>query len=471
MKFGKKLRAHVEESYEEWRPNFMNYKTLKKCIIPRNSTVTDTFNSKDSDSNEFDGVIGSTIVPSHTSDPEVDDDVLSNVYAVHQAERLHAEFFTSFRREVDKVNDFFLDKQEDYIIRHQQLSKRVSDMLRPANATRQQINNLRARLTNFHGELVVLENFSTVNYTGFRKILKKHDKKTGFNIQHVYLNTVLLTPFFLSDTIRKLILSTEKLLSRLNTVVKFRRPSSQSIICASSPPPAKFKPLASAPWSIPLLPSPPRPNNTFVVPRSALWRLYRDARVHASQMLRDKAPSSRLIALADAIVPEEIGITPTFLAQICSPSVYVFASSDVLSIGFIALPSLTSLHVSTTACKRSMVLRNVCGRAQLRLFRPHHRNDAAFNQRSSKSCKENHISSLMLQLDRFATTTGPWPAIVYPQNTLLEWSAISPVALFFVAAPPFDEHGFPKFVLHNHGDSFIATKDEANSLPLKKVIC
>lgn len=307
MKFGKRLRQLVQESEEEWRPNFMDYKILKKSIIDKsddpnsqsfsqshsrsaptnpnhpadtangcdssitanptntnkNNNTSQTHTSRKrkrvhhvlysinpdlmlertgrsdeillgnfSDSDEEENNKPQNVCKRDDNDDETADaekvgdnsaKILINREAVQEAEKLHGEFFRLFRRELAKVNDFFLDKQEDFIIDHRQLSIRVDNLRNMSCVSRRDVNVLRSRLTNLHGELVVLEKYSTVNYTGFRKILKKHDKKTGLNIQFSYLNTVLTTPFFLSDIVRKLILTTESQLGKLDEYVKFHR--------------------------------------------------------------------------------------------------------------------------------------------------------------------------------------------------------------------------------------------------------
>lgn len=87
---------------------------------------------------------------------------------------------------------------------------------------------MRRRLIDFQRELVLLENFSAVNYTGFRKILKKYDKKTGLDLQCTYLLEVLDTPFFLSNSLRSLMGATVKQLHALGMFTKFRRTTMSS---------------------------------------------------------------------------------------------------------------------------------------------------------------------------------------------------------------------------------------------------
>jgi hypothetical protein len=41
------------------------------------------------------------------------------------------------------------------------------------------------------GAQVLLENYSSLNYTGLVKILKKHDKRTGMLLRMPYINNVL----------------------------------------------------------------------------------------------------------------------------------------------------------------------------------------------------------------------------------------------------------------------------------------
>ncbi len=124
------------------------------------------------------------------------------------------------------MNDFFLEKQEDFVIEHQQLCARVEQVLSPGAASRAEVNRLRQRLIDFHAQLVILENYSTVNYTGFRKILKKHDKKTGLRLRSICLRNVTATPFFFSDTTRRLLLTTEQQIANLDQIRKFRRADS-----------------------------------------------------------------------------------------------------------------------------------------------------------------------------------------------------------------------------------------------------
>lgn len=77
MKFGKRLKQQVEETFPEWRDKFLSYKHLKKLI----GFITSSGFGKAGE----------------------------------------AEFVCLLNNEVDKFNSFFMEKEEDFIIRHKVL--------------------------------------------------------------------------------------------------------------------------------------------------------------------------------------------------------------------------------------------------------------------------------------------------------------------------------------------------------------
>ncbi|KAJ3673664.1 hypothetical protein LUZ60_005656 [Juncus effusus] len=64
---------------------------------------------------------------------------------------------------------------------------------------------LRKDIVNFHGEMVLLLNYSSVNYTGLAKILKKYDKRTGQILRLPFIQKILQQPFFTTELISKLV--------------------------------------------------------------------------------------------------------------------------------------------------------------------------------------------------------------------------------------------------------------------------
>uniref|UniRef100_J3LAP1 SPX domain-containing protein n=2 Tax=Oryza brachyantha TaxID=4533 RepID=J3LAP1_ORYBR len=74
---------------------------------------------------------------------------------------------------------------------------------------------VRKEIVDLHGEMVLLENYSALNYTGLVKILKKYDKRTGSMIRLPFIQKVLQQPFFTTDLLYKLVKECEEMLDRL----------------------------------------------------------------------------------------------------------------------------------------------------------------------------------------------------------------------------------------------------------------
>lgn len=494
MKFGKKLRTTIDQSYEEWRSKFMNYKGLKKCINPR-PLSTDDNASKDSDSVDGDQEQPKNLNQNqHHLNIRTPQILSKNIHAIREAENNLPHFFSTFRREVDKVNDFYLDKEEDYIIEHSQLSVKVDEYCLPGRATKTEVSRLYQRIINFHGELVRLENFSTVNYTGFRKILKKHDKKTGSTIHDIYLGTVLNTPFYLCDTVRQLIQNTEAQLSKLENVRKFRRivpatnvsnpiitsnqkdissiptpttitsplqsitPKPSSInhnLTPSTSTPSAVIPLASSPCTqFFLTHSRPQP---FISPRPPLFRLYDKAssygdQVHiALQNCSDgetiPSPSRALIDNIDEIKPLELGLQNSFLQAIKQPSNYCIASKPNFSIGFLVLPANTNLQIFRAKKDGTIIFRNLIGKLDTKCYATcqNGSTSTSASEPPTDDFSEDYVN-LFVEETRNALTTGPWPSItIKTGETHVEFHARTNCALFYVSAASTLEDSFQKF--------------------------
>ena len=82
MKFGKRLKQQVQDTLPEWRDKFLSYKELKKLLRLISAAPTSLLN----------GSIG---------------------YG-----KSEAEFMYLLNNEIDKFNGFFMEQEEDFIIRH-----------------------------------------------------------------------------------------------------------------------------------------------------------------------------------------------------------------------------------------------------------------------------------------------------------------------------------------------------------------
>ncbi|KAG8367398.1 hypothetical protein BUALT_Bualt16G0067800 [Buddleja alternifolia] len=181
MKFGKSLSNQIEETLPEWRDKFLSYKELKKrlkLIHPRPQKRR-----------RLDGDGG-------------------------QREAMTAEevdFVKLLEDEVEKFNAFFVEKEEEYIIKLKELQDRVER----AKDRKDEMIKIRKEIVDIHGEMVLLENYSALNYTGLVKILKKYDKRTGALLRLPFIQKVLQQPFFTTDLLYKLVKECERMLDCL----------------------------------------------------------------------------------------------------------------------------------------------------------------------------------------------------------------------------------------------------------------
>ncbi|KAL0896372.1 hypothetical protein Bca101_080333 [Brassica carinata] len=160
MKFGKRIKEQIQESLPEWRDKFLRYKELKNLI----------------------------------SSPAPAESI----------------FVGLLNAEIEKFNAFFVEQEEDFIIHHKELQYRIQRLVEKCGDNddvmfREEIGEIRKDIVNFHGEMVLLVNYSNINYTGLAKILKKYDKRTGGALRSPFIQKVLRQPFFKTDLVSRLV--------------------------------------------------------------------------------------------------------------------------------------------------------------------------------------------------------------------------------------------------------------------------
>lgn len=104
MKFWKILNSLIEETLPDWRDKFLSYKDLKKqlkLIYPKDD---DTHKMPDKR-------------PRLDSDPNVDAS-----YCPPELSKEVDDFVRLLEDEIDKFNGFFVDKEEEYVIRWKVIS-------------------------------------------------------------------------------------------------------------------------------------------------------------------------------------------------------------------------------------------------------------------------------------------------------------------------------------------------------------
>lgn len=76
------------------------------------------------------------------------------------------------------------------------------------------LHDLKLAFSEFYLSLVLLQNYQNLNFTGFRKILKKHDKLMNTNSGLEWRqNNVEISQFYTNNEVNKLILETENLVT------------------------------------------------------------------------------------------------------------------------------------------------------------------------------------------------------------------------------------------------------------------
>ncbi|MED6148900.1 SPX domain-containing protein 4 [Stylosanthes scabra] len=194
MKFGKEFKTHLEDTIPEWRDKFLSYKPLKKLLknLPPSSSSDLQF--------------------PHPQPPP--------------PPPLEAWFVRILNDELDKFNDFYVDKEEDFVIRFQELKERIQRLKEKSSQSErytsdyedefsEEMMGIRKDLVTIHGEMVLLKNYSSLNFAGLIKILKKYDKRTGGVLRVPFTQLVLRQPVFTTEPLTRLVHECEENLERL----------------------------------------------------------------------------------------------------------------------------------------------------------------------------------------------------------------------------------------------------------------
>lgn len=162
MKFGKRFRVKISIIMPEWESECMSYKDLKKQL--------------------------------NLMDPE----------------RRHEGFQQLLKNELERMNDFFVRTEEEYIIRFQVLKDMIADEYSSEDTAQ-----MTSDLLQFHNKLVLLLHYNVLNCDGFLKIIKKHRKKTGreFNLSFRQGDNQQL--FFIANSLGLLLGECKEILEQL----------------------------------------------------------------------------------------------------------------------------------------------------------------------------------------------------------------------------------------------------------------
>ncbi|KAL4095908.1 hypothetical protein PRIC1_009275 [Phytophthora ramorum] len=175
MKFGKGLLQEILQSNPEWAPFWLNYKILKKRIKAVTRAAHHAANQRDISESE-----------------------------------LEVAFFRDLQVELKKISLFYAAEEKRCSFRYHQLRSVLKTLKKREQIEAFEAQRLMFAFVHFYRECIRLENFAVINYQGFSKILKKHDKMTGYNTRSKYMRRkVNLSSFSSYPTLLQILASTE----------------------------------------------------------------------------------------------------------------------------------------------------------------------------------------------------------------------------------------------------------------------
>ncbi|GLH09035.1 hypothetical protein R5R35_012540 [Gryllus longicercus] len=166
MKFTEHLSAHITP---EWRKQYINYEEMKAMLY--------------------------AAVEQAPSAELVEPEVLTRYFA-----KFDEQFFHYCDKELTKINTFYSEKLAEATRKHANLRSELSEyledefhgkkgflshgpnILRKKDVPARKIQELKLAFSEFYLSLILLQNYQNLNFTGFRKILKKHDKLLSVDI-------------------------------------------------------------------------------------------------------------------------------------------------------------------------------------------------------------------------------------------------------------------------------------------------
>ncbi|KAL9230663.1 hypothetical protein vseg_005986 [Gypsophila vaccaria] len=212
MKFGKEFKIHLADTLPEWRDKFLCYKPLKKLLKHFHNNI----NINNDDNNNFVVNININMININNSSVNVgeEDDGNGGASSSMTLEEFQAWFVGLLNEELEKFNDFYVEKEEDFVIRFQELKERIERVREnreidgvPASESEfsDEMMDIRKEFVTIHGEMVLLKNYSSLNFAGLVKILKKYDKITGGLLRLPFTQLAAHQPFFTTEPLTRLV--------------------------------------------------------------------------------------------------------------------------------------------------------------------------------------------------------------------------------------------------------------------------
>ncbi|KAG7211262.1 hypothetical protein KM043_010570 [Ampulex compressa] len=202
MKFTEHLSAHITP---EWRKQYINYEEMKALLY--------------------------AAVEQAPAAETTETDILERYF-----NKFDEKFFHYCDKELAKINTFYSEKLAEATRRYASLTNELSEMLTVSEEGRtasghkaryrshilhkkpvpaRKLQELKLAFSEFYLFLILLQNYQNLNFTGFRKILKKHDKLLSVDIGAKWrAEHVDTSMFHTHKDIDRLIAETEALVTR-----------------------------------------------------------------------------------------------------------------------------------------------------------------------------------------------------------------------------------------------------------------
>jgi len=101
-------------------------------------------------------------------------------------------FFKLLHAEFNKAEHFFEKAQQEFVIREERVREGMNIMKQPNSIMVNEKWSLLAKsLYRLYKDLLLLETFAIMTYCSFSKILKKHDKVTGYKTRNAFMANVV----------------------------------------------------------------------------------------------------------------------------------------------------------------------------------------------------------------------------------------------------------------------------------------
>lgn len=183
MKFAEHLTAHITP---EWRKQYINYEEMKAMLYH--------------------------VVEEAPSPESADQDYIARYFTAFDE-----HFFSFCDRELKKINTFYSEKLAEATRKYSTLVAELKANQpnsqhgkTPKKLPARKMQELKLAFSEYYLSLILLQNYQNLNFTGFRKILKKHDKILAVNSGAKWREqNVDISHFYTNKDIDRLISETE----------------------------------------------------------------------------------------------------------------------------------------------------------------------------------------------------------------------------------------------------------------------